>query len=314
MQRLRIGTRGSRLALAQAAEACVRLGAALSAALGLSRDEAKVLFETVIIKTSGDVITDRALSDEGGKGLFVKEIEEALIDGRIDIAVHSLKDLPARLPGGLALASVLPREDVRDALIGAASIDGLKPNAVVGTSSPRRKAQLLSLRRDLSFVLFRGNVDTRIAKLARGEADVTLLAMAGLKRIGAVIAASPLDVDQFLPAACQGAIGLEIRGGDEKTHAIVARINDVPSALTVAAERGFLEAIGGSCKTPLAAHARREGDEFVLKAALFAQDGSAVISDRQVLSGALTMASATALGRALGRDILKRAPSGFRVD
>lgn len=298
---LKIGTRGSKLALAQASETARRL-----AESGLA-DE----IETVIIKTSGDAITDRALSDEGGKGLFAKEIEEALIDGRIDLAVHSLKDLPALMPRGLCLAAVLPREDARDALIGAPSLDALPRNARLGTSSPRRKAQMLSVRPDLGIVLFRGNVDTRLGKLRAGEVDATLLAMAGLNRLGLSVGAVPLDPGDFIPAACQGAIGLQCRDDDARVRAIAGRLNHAPSSLTIAAERGFLAGIGGSCKTPLAAHAMPKDGGLILRAALFAPDGSDVVRGDTFFGSAPDEAQARLMGEVLARHMLKNAPPAF---
>lgn len=298
---LKIGTRGSKLALAQARETAERLAASGHAG-GI---------ETVIIKTSGDVITDRALSDAGGKGLFAKEIEEALIDGRIDLAVHSLKDLPALMPAGLCLAAVLPREDARDALIGVPSIAALPVNGRLGTSSPRRKAQMLSVRPDLEVVLFRGNVDTRLAKLRAGEVHATLLAMAGLNRLGLSVDAAPLDAERFIPAACQGAIGLQCRADDASTRALAAKLNHAPSSLAIAAERGFLAGIGGSCKTPLAAHAMLKDGGLMLKAALFAPDGSAMVRGDAIAGPAPDEAKVRAMGEALAQDLLERAPLAF---
>lgn len=298
---LKIGTRGSKLALAQARETAARL-----AESGFGDG-----IEIVIIKTSGDVITDRALSDAGGKGLFAKEIEEALIDGRIDLAVHSLKDLPAFMPAGLCLAAVLPREDARDGLIGASSLAALPARARLGTSSPRRKAQMLSVRPDLEVVLFRGNVDTRLAKLRAGEVHATLLAMAGLNRLGLSIDAAPLDVQDFIPAACQGAIGLQCRSDDANMRALAARINHAPSSLAIAAERGFLAGIGGSCKTPLAAHAMLSDGGLMLKAALFAPDGSDIVRGDEFVGPAPDEVQARAMGEALARRLLKDAPPAF---
>ncbi len=298
---LKIGTRGSKLALAQARETASRLAAAGFAG-GI---------ETIIIRTSGDAITDRALSDAGGKGLFAKEIEEALIDGRIDVAVHSLKDLPAIMPRLLVLGAVLPREDARDALIGVPRFAAMQKGGRLGTSSPRRRAQALAERPDLDIVLFRGNVDTRLAKLAAGEVDATMLAMAGLNRLGIDAGASPLDPEKFVPAACQGAIGLQIRADDARMQALVARVDDAPSAIAIAAERGFLEGIGGSCKTPLAAHARFTDGGFRIMAALFAPDGSHVVRGVRVVVPSPTLAEAQAMGRDLADELLADAPPEF---
>ncbi len=258
METIRIGTRGSKLALAQAEETKRRL----LAAHGLPEEAV----ELVIIRTTGDAVRDRPLADIGGKGLFTKEIEEALLDGRIDLAVHSMKDVPAELPAGLAIVCHLPREDARDAFISLkyASIDALPAGAKVGTSSVRRAAQLLRLRNDVEIVPFRGNVDTRLKKLADGVADATFLACAGLNRLGLaekITQAVPEDV--MLPAVAQGAIGIETREDDARMRALLAPLNDADTAVRVAAERGFLERLEGSCRTPLAAHATIGGDGSV---------------------------------------------------
>jgi len=258
MEPIRIGTRGSKLALAQAEETKRRL----MAAHGLPEEAV----ELVVIRTTGDAVRDRPLADIGGKGLFTKEIEEALLDGRIDLAVHSMKDVPAELPVGLAIVCHLPREDARDAFISLkyASIDALPPGAKVGTSSVRRTAQLLRMRNDVEIVPFRGNVDTRLRKLADGVADATFLACAGLNRLGLsekITQAVPEDV--MLPAVAQGAIGIETREDDARTRELLAPLNDADTAVRVAAERGFLERLEGSCRTPLAAHATIEGNGSV---------------------------------------------------
>ena len=250
MEPIRIGTRGSKLALAQAEETKRRL----MAAHGLPEEAV----ELVIIKTTGDAVRDRPLADIGGKGLFTKEIEEALLKGRIDLAVHSMKDVPAELPAGLAIVCHLPREDARDAFISLkyAGIDELPAGATVGTSSVRRAAQLLRRRNDVRIVPFRGNVDTRLQKLADGVAEATFLACAGLRRLGLaerITQAVPVGV--MLPAVAQGAIGIETREDDARTRALLAPLNDADTAVRVAAERGFLERLEGSCRTPLAAHA-----------------------------------------------------------
>src|SRR3984893_8195794 len=218
---LRIGTRGSPLALWQARE----VGARLAAAHGVEPDSIAI----EVIRTTGDAIQDRPLSEVGGKGLFTKEIEQALIDGGVDLAVHSSKDMPTVLPDGLMLAACLPREDVRDAFISrkAATLDGLAPGAVVGTASLRRQAMVKRLRPDITVVPFRGNVETRLKKLDDGVVDATLLALAGLNRLGrAAAATSILDVDSFLPAVGQGAIGIETRADDRRTRDLLAAIDD----------------------------------------------------------------------------------------
>jgi hydroxymethylbilane synthase len=246
--RIRIGTRGSPLALIQAREVETRLEAA--------HGPGRLAFEVKVIRTTGDRIQDRPLAEAGGKGLFTKEIEEALLGGEVDIAVHSMKDMPTILPAGLALAAFLPREDVRDALISprAASLADLPGGAVVATSSLRRQAQVQHLRPDIRVVPMRGNVETRLRKLAEGVADATLLALAGLNRLGmADRAAAPVPVEQMLPAVAQGAIGAEIRAGDQEMAQILAPLNHEPTALAVAAERVFLARLEGSCRTPIAA-------------------------------------------------------------
>jgi hydroxymethylbilane synthase len=271
MRRLRIGTRGSPLALAQAHETIQRL----SVAFGWGADEARERLELVTIKTTGDRITDRPLAEAGGKGLFVKELEEALIDGRVDIAVHSMKDVPGILPDGLLIAAALPREDPRDALLGSRSIEDLKPNARVGTTSPRRAAQLLGIRPDVEIVLFRGNVQTRLDKLERGEVDATLLAVAGLNRLHLSPDISPLDPEGFIPAAGQGVVGLECRADDEVAQSFAAAISDEAASLALAAERACLAALDGSCRSAIAIHAVTAGSGLTLRAAVFALDGSA---------------------------------------
>ena len=250
MTQLKIGTRGSQLALAQAEEVRRRLAAA--------HDDLKPegAVEIVVIKTSGDRIQDRALAEIGGKGLFTKEIEEALLEGAIDLAVHSMKDVPTWLPDGLEITTILPREDPRDALFAGPvkSIAELPQGAVVGTSSLRRQAQVLMTRPDLEVVTLRGNVQTRLRKLAEGQVDATLLAVAGLKRLGQEeMIGAALAPEEMLPAVAQGAIGLETRIGDEAVAARLESLNDPVSERRVAAERACLEVLDGSCRTPFAA-------------------------------------------------------------
>lgn len=266
--RIRIGTRGSPLALAQAHEVRDRL----AKAHGLSEDAISI----TIIKTTGDRVTDRPLSDIGGKGLFTKEIEDALFAREIDIAVHSMKDMQTELPDGLALGAVLPREDPRDAFISLkhANISALPTGAIVGTSSLRRKSQVLSIRPDLSVIDFRGNVETRLRKLKDGVAEATFLAVAGLNRLGLSdrITAIVPSAD-MLPAAAQGAIGLEIRTGDKEAEAFVAPLNDVNSQRAVTAERAFLARLEGSCRTPIAAHATIDGERLSFRGQVLSLDG-----------------------------------------
>jgi hydroxymethylbilane synthase len=266
--RIRIGTRGSPLARAQAREVCERLEAA--------HGPGRLAFDVRVIKTSGDRIQDRPLAEAGGKGLFTKEIEEALLAGEIDIAVHSMKDMPTVLPAGLAVTCILPREDVRDAFISlkARSLADLPRGAVVGTSSLRRQAQVLHLRPDLVVKPLRGNVDTRLLKIEGGAADATLLACAGLKRLGlAARITSPVPVEEMLPAVAQGAIGVETRADDLAMADLLAPINDQASALTVAAERAFLARLDGSCRTPIAALAELMPGRLVFRGMILTPDG-----------------------------------------
>ncbi len=250
MTKLKIGTRGSPLALYQANETKSRL----MAAHGLEEDA----IEIVVITTTGDRIRDRPLSEIGGKGLFTKEIEEALFEGSIDLAVHSMKDMPARLPDGLVMAALLPREDPRDAFLSpvARTIDDLPEGAVVGCSSVRRTAQLKRKRPDLEVIQFRGNVETRLRKLADGVAQATFLACAGLNRLGlSDKITSVVPVEVMLPAVAQGCIGIETRGDDDATRELLAPIHHAETAAAVDCERAFLAALDGSCRTPLAGHA-----------------------------------------------------------
>jgi hydroxymethylbilane synthase len=266
--RIRIGTRGSPLALAQTREVRERLGAAHASA--------QLAFEVCVIRTSGDRIQDRPLSEAGGKGLFTKEIEEALLAGEIDLAVHSMKDMPTVLPPGLTVNCFLPREDARDAFISAKAptLSLLPQGAVVGTSSLRRQAQVKHLRPDLTVIALRGNVETRLRKLADGVADATLLACAGLKRLGlADRITSPVPTDEMLPAVAQGAIGVEIRAGDMAMAELLARINHEPTALTVTAERAFLARLEGSCRTPIAGLAELAGGRLAFRGMILTPDG-----------------------------------------
>jgi hydroxymethylbilane synthase len=265
---LRIGTRGSALALAQASEARARL----MAAHGLPEQA----FEIVVISTSGDRIQDRPLSEAGGKGLFTKEIEEALLDNRIDIAVHSSKDMPTRLPDGLELSAFLEREDVRDAFIGrgVARLQDLPQGAVVGSSSLRRQALIRRLRQDIEVVTFRGNVQTRLRKLEAGDVEGTLLAYAGLKRLSLGERVSELlPLEEFPPAPGQGAICIESRIGDDRVAATLQPISDRPTALALACERAFLAALDGSCRTPIAGHATIDGDHLSFRGMIISPDG-----------------------------------------
>ena len=296
-----LGTRGSPLALAQALETRRRLAAAHG------WDEARVAI--AVIRTSGDLIQDRPLAEAGGKGLFTKEIDSALLDGRVDFAVHSAKDLPTALPDGVALAGFLPREDPRDALVSALadSIAGLPHGARLGAASLRRRAQALRLRPDLRVELLRGNVETRLNKAESGAIDATLLAMAGLKRLGlAHRARAALDIEAFLPAVGQGAIAFSARRGDARTREALAAIGDAETATALAAERAYLAVLDGSCRTPIAGHARLEDGRLILRGQVLREDGSESFEAR--VAGA--PADAARLGADAGRDLLGRLPPG----
>lgn len=294
---IRIGTRGSALALAQAHEVRSRL----MAAHGLPEQA----FDIVIIKTTGDMILDRPLAEVGGKGLFTKEIEEALLDQRIDLAVHSMKDMQTALPGGLTIGATLPREDVRDAFISLKykSLQDLPERAVVGTSSLRRQAQIKRMRPDLQIVGFRGNVQTRLTKLRDGVAEATLLACAGLRRLGLsdhITAAIPTE--SMLPAVAQGAIGIEIRVDDADTAGLIAPLDHKPTALCVTAERAFLAILEGSCRTPIAGLARLEGGTLTFQGETLSPDGNRYVASTQ----AGPASAAAALGVTAADEILSR--------
>ncbi|NJM81302.1 MAG: hydroxymethylbilane synthase [Tabrizicola sp.] len=301
-QPLKIGTRGSPLALWQAHE----VRRCLMAAFGL----AEAAFEIVVIKVTGDQIQDKALREIGGKGLFTREIEEALLAGGIDIAVHSMKDMPTLQPAGLILDCYLAREDVRDAFVSpaVASLADLPRGATVGSSSLRRRAQLALRRPDLVMVEFRGNVQTRMRKLEEGVAAATFLAMAGLNRLGmAHMARGPIAVEEMLPAVAQGAIGVERREDDHRTAAMLDAIHDGPTGIRLTAERTFLAALDGSCETPIAGLALTDGDALWLRGEILRPDGSqAIQGERRGRTG-----EAAEIGHALGEELLSRAPKGF---
>ena len=262
---LRLGTRRSPLALAQAHEARARLCAAHG------WDENRV--ELVPVIASGDKIQDRPLAEIGGKALWTKELDEWLLEGRIDAAVHSMKDVETIRPASIAIAAVLPRADVADVLIGAGSISAIPAGSRIGTSAPRRAAQLLHARPDCSVVPLRGNVATRLAKLEVGEADATFLAAAGLARLGETKLGARLDVEHWLPAPAQGAIGIECRRDDAQTLAAFAAIDDEESRAAVLAERALLAKLSGDCHSPIAMLTKRDGNELTLICALFSPDG-----------------------------------------
>ena len=302
MPKIRIGTRGSRLALAQAQETRDKLVKA--------HELDPQSIEIVVITTTGDRISDRPLAEIGGKGLFTKEIEEALHAGEIDMAVHSMKDMPAQLPPGLAIACLLEREDPRDAFLSpvAKNIADLAAGAVIGSSSVRRAAQVKRLRPDVQVVAYRGNVDTRLRKLKAGEVDATLLACAGLRRLDlADEITQAMPVDEMLPAVAQGAIGIEVRDDDDTTRQLLAPLNHTATAHRIAAERGFLCALDGSCRTPLAGHARLDGGEIDFHGLALTGDGTHVFEARR--RGAV--GDADALGRDAAEEV--KAAAGARL-
>ena len=299
---LKIGTRGSPLAMAQAYETRTRLMQAF--------DLPESAFDIIVIKVTGDAIQDRPLKDIGGKGLFTREIEEDLLSGKIDIAVHSMKDMPTLQPDGLVLDTYLPREDVRDAFVSPSlnSISDLAKGAVVGTSSLRRKAQLLNRRPDLQVVEFRGNVQTRLKKLADGVAECTFLAAAGLNRLNMDdVPAKPIHSDEMLPAVAQGAIGIERRVSDVNTAELLLAVHHEDTGHRLAAERSFLLTLDGSCETPIAGLAELDGDQIRLRGEVLRPDGS------QALSGERTgsIVDGPAMGRDLAKELLNRAGDGF---
>ena len=299
---IRIGTRGSALALAQAVETRSRL----MAAHGLPEDA----FAIEPISTSGDRIQNRPLSEAGGKGLFTKEIEEALIAGRIDLAVHSSKDMPTKLPDGLEISAFLPREDARDAFIGrtAKRIVDLPHGAMVGSASLRRQALLLRMRPDLKVVLFRGNVQTRLRKLGDGEVDGTLLANAGLRRLSlADVVTDLMPLDEFPPAPGQGAICLETRIGDARIGKIIAPVHDPVTAAALDCERAFLAALDGSCRTPIAGYAHIAGDRLHFSGMILRPDGR----ETHAIEREGAVGDAASIGRTAGDALRAKAGTRF---
>ncbi len=299
---LKIGTRGSPLALAQAYETRQRLCQAF--------DLDESAFEIIVIKTTGDKVLDRPLKEIGGKGLFTREIEEDMLSGKIDIAVHSMKDMPVLQPVGLLLDTYLPREDVRDAFV-SDTFDGiadLPAGTVVGTSSLRRKAQLQNKRPDLTVVEFRGNVQTRLKKLEDGVASCTFLAMAGLNRLDmAHVAKSAVAVEDMLPAVAQGAIGIERRESDLNTAGLLEAIHDTPTGQRLSAERAFLKELDGSCETPIAGLAELQGGQIHLRGEVLRPDGSEAINDHATAP----IEDAAILGQELAKKLLSEAGEGF---
>jgi hydroxymethylbilane synthase len=297
-----IGTRGSPLALAQAYETRSRLM--------LAFDLPEDAFKICVIKVTGDAIQDRPLKEIGGKGLFTREIEEALLDGAIDIAVHSMKDMPVEQPGGLLIDTYLPREDVRDAFVSlhAKGLDDLAQGATVGTSSLRRRSQLLARRPDLNIVEFRGNVQTRLKKLGDGVAEATFLAMAGLNRLGMTdVPRTAVAPEDMLPAVAQGAIGIERRGDDTRAAEMLEAIHDGPTGQRLAAERTFLAHLDGSCETPIGALAELSGGMLRLRGEILRTDGSLVLNDD--VSGAIE--DGAEMGRMMAIKLLEQAGPGF---
>lgn len=298
---LRIGTRGSPLAMAQAMETRNRLMAA--------HELPQEAFSIEAISTTGDAVQDRPLSEIGGKGLFTKELEIALMDGQIDIAVHSMKDVATVLPDGLGITAYLPREDVRDAFISLlhGSFDDLPEGATVGTSSLRRRAQALARRPDLRVVEFRGNVQTRMRKLGDGVAEATFLAVAGLNRLGAEIKAAPIPGEVMLPAVAQGAIGIESRLDDELALAMVQPLNHEETAIRLRAERAFLRALDGSCRTPLAGLAVLDGEKLAFRGEILRPDGA----QRHFTSREGTLSEAEAMGLDAAEELRALGGPGF---
>jgi hydroxymethylbilane synthase len=296
---LRLGTRGSPLALAQAR----KVAAAIETAQRWPAD----YVEIVPIKTTGDRIQDRPLAEAGGKGLWTKELDQALLAGEVDFCVHSMKDVESERPEAIHIAALRPRGDYRDRLIGAPSIAELRQGARVGTSSPRRAAQLLHLRPDLEIVPLRGNVETRLAKVKAGEVEATLLASAGLKRLGLEQVGTAIPVEQLLPAPAQGALGVECRTDDNRTQSVLTTINNQITFSAVMAERAFTRALGASCHSPVAALCLLDDGELRLRAQLYSEDGREMIEDKAVFE-----CGDEDSPEALAARMLDRAPDSIR--
>ena len=300
MKTFKLGTRGSPLALAQANMVAAALGAAHGWAPGAA--------EIVVISTTGDRVQDRPLAEIGGKALWTKELDAALIDGRIDCGVHSMKDVETVLRDGIALVAMLPRADVRERLLGADSIDALPQGARIGTSSPRRAAQLLGMRPDLRIEMLRGNVATRMAKVESGAIDATLLAAAGLDRLGVTLGAT-VPIDVMLPASAQGAVGITMRESDDASRALLAAIDHAPTHDAVKLERGFLAALGGTCHSPVAALAVVADGRVTFRAEIMTEDGT------EIEEGGFESVAADApqLVEALAADMLDDASPALRA-
>ena len=298
MQGLRLGTRGSPLALAQAR----KVAAAIETAQRWPDGWVKI----VEIATTGDKVRDRPLAEIGGKGLWTKELDRALLDGEVDFCVHSMKDVESVRPGGIHIAAVRPRGDARDRIIGAESIDKLKQGAVVGTSSKRRAAQLLRLRPDLQIVSLRGNVETRLQKVETGEVDATLLAAAGLKRLE-ITAGTAIPTEVLLPAPGQAVIGIECRTNDTRTQSVLTTVSNQITYDCVMAERAFTRALGATCASPVAAFCVLEDGDLHMRAQIFSEDGKDMVEQRAVFDCDEVEASAE-----LARDMLAKAPDSIR--
>src|SRR5881275_199028 len=298
MQGLRLGTRGSPLALAQARK--------VAAAIETAQRWPEGYVELVTLKTTGDKVQDRPLSEIGGKGLWTKELDKALIDGELHFCVHSMKDVESVRPKEIHIAAVRPRGDVRDRLIGAESIDKLKQGAVVGTSSRRRQAQLLRLRPDLKIVPLRGNIETRLKKVESGEVDATLLAAAGLKRLE-ISAGTAIPTEILLPAAGQAVIGIECRTNDTQTQSVLTTVNNQITYDCVMAERAFTRALGATCASPVAAFCVLEDGDLRMRAQLFNEDGSEMVEERAVFD-----CGETNTPEGLARALLEKAPESIR--
>jgi hydroxymethylbilane synthase len=298
MQGLRLGTRGSALALAQARK--------VAAAIETAQRWPDGWVQIVEITTRGDEVKDRPLAEIGGKALWTKELDRALLAGEVDFCVHSMKDVESIRPKEIHIAAVRPRGDVRDRIVGAESIDALKQGAVVGTSSPRRAAQLLRLRPDLKIVPFRGNVETRLKKVEQGEVDATLLCSAGLKRLG-IEAGTAIPTEMLLPAPAQAVIGVECRTNDTRTQSVLSTINNQITYDCVAAERAFTRALGAACASPVAAFCVLEDGDLRMRAQLFSADGKDLVEQRAVFDCGDAKSPA-----ALAKEMLAKAPESIR--
>jgi len=298
MQGLRLGTRGSPLALAQARK--------VAAAIETAQRWPDGWVQIVEIKTTGDKVKDRPLAEIGGKGLWTKELDRALIDGEVDFCVHSMKDVESIRPDQIHIAAVRPRGDVRDRLIGAASLDELKKGAVVGTSSPRRKAQLLRMRPDLKIVSLRGNVETRLKAVESGDVDATLLSCAGLKRLE-IDAGTAIPTEVILPAPGQAVIGVECKTNDTRTQSVLSTINNQITYDCVMAERAFTRALGATCASPVAAFCVLEDGDLRMRGQLFSEDGAEMVEERAVFD-----CGDSSTPDELARSLLSSAPQSIR--